>query len=47
MLRAFYGKIARFLNRLNRSGSESSTASAIREAEDHRQDVQNRSGIHP
>jgi hypothetical protein len=44
MLRALYRRIARFLDRLNRSRSESSTSQAIREAEQHRQDVERRSG---
>jgi hypothetical protein len=44
MFRALYRQIARFLNWVNRTGSESSASRAIKEAEDHRRDVENRSG---
>jgi hypothetical protein len=44
MFRALYRRIARFLNRVNRTRSESSTSQAIREAEQHRRDVEIRSG---
>jgi hypothetical protein len=45
MFRAVYRQIARFLNWVNGSGSGSSASRAIREAEDHRRDVESRSGI--
>jgi hypothetical protein len=44
MFRAVYRQIARFLNWINRTGSGSSASRAIREAEDHRRDVEDRSG---
>jgi hypothetical protein len=44
MFRALYRQIARFLNWINRTGSGSSASGAIREAEDHRRDVETRSG---
>ncbi len=45
MFRALYRQIARFLNWVNRTGSGPSASSrAIREAEDHRRDIENRSG---
>ncbi len=44
MFRALYRQIARFLNWVNRTGSESSASQAIKEAEDHRRDIENRSG---
>ena len=47
LFRALYRRIARFLHWVNRTGSGSSSASrAIREAEDHRRDIENRSS-HP
>ena len=44
MFRAVYRQIARFLDRVNRSGSGSSASRAVKEAEDHRRDAQSRSG---
>jgi hypothetical protein len=44
MFRAVFRQITRFLNWVNRTGSESSAARTIREAENHRDDVERRSG---
>ena len=44
MFGAVYRQIARFLNWINRTGSESSASQAISEAENHRRDVEDRSG---
>jgi hypothetical protein len=44
MVRALYQRIARFLNWVNRTGSESSASQSIKEAEAHRRDVETRSG---
>jgi hypothetical protein len=45
MFRAVYRQIARFLNWVNRTGSTPTAASRlIREAQEHRDDVVNRSG---
>ena len=47
MFRALYRQVARFLNRVNgtgRASAGSSTSQAIKEAEDHRRDIENRSG---
>jgi hypothetical protein len=44
MFRALYRQIAKFLNRVNRTRSESTASQAIREAEQHRRDVESRSG---
>jgi len=48
MFRALYRQIARFLNWVNGTGSGPSAgpsaSQAIREAEDHRRDIENRSG---
>ncbi len=44
MLRAVYRQIARFLNWVNGTGSGSSAARAMKEAENHRRDVESRSG---
>jgi hypothetical protein len=44
MLRAVYRQIARFFNWINRTGSGSSASQATREAEDHRRDMESRSG---
>ena len=44
MFRSVYRQIARFFNWINRTGSGSSTSQAIKEAENHRRDVENRSG---
>ena len=44
MFRAVYRQIARFLNWINRTGSGSSASQAIREAENHRRDIEDRSG---
>jgi hypothetical protein len=44
MFRALHRQIARFLNWINRSGSGSSASQAVREAENHRRDVEDRSG---
>jgi hypothetical protein len=45
MFRTLHRQIARFLNWVNGTGSKSSASQAIKEAENHRQDVENRSGI--
>jgi hypothetical protein len=45
MFRSLYRQIARFLHWVNRTGSGSSgTSRALREAEDHRRDIENRYG---
>ena len=44
MFRALYRQIARFLNWVNGTGSESRASRAAREAEEHRLEVQRRSG---
>ena len=45
MFRALYRQIARFLNWVNGTRrSESSTSQAIKEAEQHRWDIEERSG---
>ena len=44
MFRAVYRQIVRFLDWINRSGSGSSTSRATKEAEDHRRNVESRSG---
>jgi hypothetical protein len=44
MFRALYRQIARFLNWINGTGSGSSASAAVKEAENHRRDVENRSG---
>jgi hypothetical protein len=44
MFRAVYRQIARFLNWVNRTGSGPSASRATREAEDHRRNVESRSG---
>jgi hypothetical protein len=44
MFRALYRQIVRFLDWVNRSGSGSSASQAIKEAEDHRRDVDPRPG---
>jgi len=44
MFRAVYRQIARFLNWVNGTGSGYSASRATREAEDHRWDVESRSG---
>jgi hypothetical protein len=44
MFRALYRQIARFLNWVNGTGSGSSPSQAIREAEAHRRDIEDRSG---
>jgi hypothetical protein len=44
MFRTLYRQIARFLNWVNRTGSGSSASQATREAEDHRRNVEDRSG---
>jgi hypothetical protein len=45
MLRALYRRIARFLNWVNGSRRfESSTSQAMKEAEQHRRDIEDRSG---
>lgn len=44
MFRALYRQIARFLNWINGTGSGSSASAAVKEAETHRRDVENRSG---
>jgi len=45
MFRAVYRQIALFLNWVNQTGSGSSASRAVKEAEDHRRDVESRSGI--
>jgi hypothetical protein len=45
MFRAVYRQIARFLNWINGTGSGSSTSQAVREAENHRREIEDRSGI--
>ena len=45
MFRAVYRQIARFLNWVNGTGSGYSASRATREAEDHRREVESRSGI--
>jgi hypothetical protein len=44
MLRTAYRQIARFLNWVNRTGSGPSASGAIREAEEHREDIRRRTG---
>jgi hypothetical protein len=44
MFGGLYRQIARFLNWVNRTGSGSSATQATREAENHRRDVESRSG---
>ena len=44
MFRAMYRQVARFLKWINRTESESSASRAIREAEDHRREIESRSG---
>jgi len=44
MFRALYRQIARFLNWVNGTSSGSSASRAVREAEDHRRDIEIRSG---
>jgi hypothetical protein len=44
MFRALYRQIARVLNWINRTGSGSSPSGAIKEAEDHRRDLEDRWG---
>jgi hypothetical protein len=44
MFRAVYRQIARFLNWVNGTESGSSASQAIREAEGHRWDIEDRSG---
>jgi hypothetical protein len=44
MFRAVYRQIARFFNWINGTGSGSSASQAIREAENHRRDIEDRSG---
>ena len=44
MFRAVYRQIARVLNWVNHTGSARSASQAIREAEDHRRDIEGRSG---
>lgn len=44
MFRAVYRQIARFLDWVNRTGSGSSASQATREAENHRRDIETRSG---
>lgn len=42
MFRVLHRQIARFLNWVNRTGSGSSASRAVREAEDHRRNVESR-----
>jgi hypothetical protein len=44
MFRALFRWIARSFNRVNRTQSESSVSQAVKEAEQHRRDVETRSG---
>ena len=44
MFRALYRQIARFLNWVNGTRSETLASQAIRQAEQHRHDIENRSG---
>ncbi len=44
MFRALYRQIARFLNWVNGTRSESAASQAIREAEQYRRDIETRSG---
>ncbi len=44
MFRVVYRQVARFLNWVNGTGSRSSAVRAMREAENHRRDVESRSG---
>jgi hypothetical protein len=42
MFRALYRQIVRFLDWINRSGSGSNASAAVREAENHRRDLEDR-----
>jgi hypothetical protein len=44
MIRALYRQIVRFFDWVNRSGSGSSSSRAVKEAEDHRRNIEDRYG---